>query len=142
MGNLFGSPHYVLCHDTGFVLDVEGQKLTPGSHIIVWHKKYGHEAQTQRWVQTEDGFIHVEHHPNLVLEVAIGGDIGTKVNLGTKKLEDNQNQKWYIEENLIYCHLNGLVLSVAGGSHREGAHVIVTERKHDDNYEQFFSFVQ
>eukprot|EP01103_Thecamoeba_quadrilineata_P007209 TRINITY_DN16_c0_g2_i1.p1 TRINITY_DN16_c0_g2~~TRINITY_DN16_c0_g2_i1.p1 ORF type:complete len:142 (-),score=32.57 TRINITY_DN16_c0_g2_i1:33-458(-) len=134
--------HYVKCHDTGFVLDVENGTLKSGSRIILWNQKHGADAQNQKWIIDDHGFIHVQGHDNLVLDVKGGGGKGTEVILWEKKQNDNANQKWKIEGHNIVSKATGLVLDVEGDSHKQGAHLIIYEKKHNDNDNQKFSFVK
>jgi len=137
-----GDAKFIRCHDTGFVLDVQHGNIRAGTHIILWHKKHGHEANNQKWVITSEGFIHLQGHPHLVLDIEGGGGKGSKVILWEKKHHDNANQRWHIDGHFIVSRSHhGLVLDVEGGSHREGAHLIVWDKKHFDNHNQKFSFV-
>eukprot|EP01103_Thecamoeba_quadrilineata_P016566 TRINITY_DN5568_c0_g1_i1.p2 TRINITY_DN5568_c0_g1~~TRINITY_DN5568_c0_g1_i1.p2 ORF type:complete len:141 (+),score=25.41 TRINITY_DN5568_c0_g1_i1:28-450(+) len=138
MGNNIA--HYVQCHETGFVLDVEGGSLRAGTPVVLWHKKVGSGGGNQRWVLTPDNFIHVEHYPDLVLDIENAGGRGSRVILWNRKHHDNANQKWHVEGDNIISHSNGLFLDVSGGSHKEGAHLIIWDRKHHDNNTQKFSF--
>jgi hypothetical protein len=133
---------FIRCHDTGFVIDVQHANIRSGAHIILWHKKNGHDANNQKWVVTPEGFIHLQGHPHLVLDIEGGGGEGSKVILWEKKHQNNSNQKWRFEGQFIVSHSHhGLVLDVEGGSHREGAHLIVWKRKLLHNQNQKFSFV-
>jgi len=137
-----GDARFIRCHDTGFVLDVNHGNIRTGTHIILWHKKHGHEANNQKWVLTHDGFIHLQGHHNLVLDIEGGGGKGSKVILWEKKHHNNSNQKWHVEGHFIVSRSHhGLVMDVEGGSHQQGAHLIVWERKHFHNHNQKFSFV-
>jgi len=135
--------HYVQSQDTGNVIDVKGGNLSPGAHIILWHKKPHQEATNQRWVIDEHGFIHLAGHPHLVLDIEGGGGAGTKVILWNRKDHDNANQKWKVEHGGFIESRSGhdLVLDVEGGSHKEGAHLIVWQKKQHDNKNQKFQFV-
>eukprot|EP01103_Thecamoeba_quadrilineata_P011334 TRINITY_DN2683_c0_g1_i1.p1 TRINITY_DN2683_c0_g1~~TRINITY_DN2683_c0_g1_i1.p1 ORF type:complete len:240 (+),score=53.57 TRINITY_DN2683_c0_g1_i1:48-767(+) len=133
---------YIQCFDTGFVFDVKGGTLKPGSPICLWHLKYKDDAFNQRWVLTQDGFIHLESLPDLVLDVERAGHRGSKVIINKKKVDQNANQKWFIDGNNIISQANGLALDVERDSQKEGAQLIVWDRKHHTNKNQKFRFIR
>jgi len=113
----YGAGNFIRCHDTGFVLDVQGGRIHKGTPIILWHKKDNYEASNQKWVLTPDGFIHILGHHHLVLDVENNGGHGSRVILWDRKHHDNLNQKWNFEGHFIVSRASGLVLDVQGGSH-------------------------
>jgi len=136
-------PYFVQSKDTGFVIDVEHGNIKSGASIVLWHKKAAAEAANQRWVIENDGFIHLEHFPNLVLDIEGAGGAGTRVILWDKKTENNANQKWTTDhDGFIISKANGLVLDVEGGAQTEGVRLIVWQKKPDHNENQKFSFVE
>ncbi|KAL1927603.1 hypothetical protein VTP01DRAFT_3840 [Rhizomucor pusillus] len=86
---------YIINKCSGLVLDVAGGELTSDKQMIQYKRKMIEDAHNQRWYYREDGFIHPQVDPNLVLDIRGNWQKeGTVVLLYERKYTDNENQLW------------------------------------------------
>eukprot|EP01111_Echinosteliopsis_oligospora_P007262 TRINITY_DN2201_c0_g1_i1.p1 TRINITY_DN2201_c0_g1~~TRINITY_DN2201_c0_g1_i1.p1 ORF type:complete len:186 (+),score=58.05 TRINITY_DN2201_c0_g1_i1:46-603(+) len=138
-------PLFISSNFNGHVFDVRGGEIKPGAEIITWNKKLKDNAN-QKWVMTEEHYIHLHGHPNLVIDVQGGGAVsGHKIILWNKKEgKEADLQRWMFNKyGQLRCKANKrMVIDVKGGSLEAGAELILWDKKKVDFENQRFHFQQ
>ena len=136
-----GPFYYIKSRMHGYVLDVYGERQSPGTDVILYPKKPG-AADNQLWYFEDagDGFVYICSKLNgLVLDIyGASGRRGTKIILWHRKSspEITANQKWKIDGDFIVSALHAQVLDVKGASKAEVTPLIVWSKNVVDNEHQ------
>ncbi|CAO3687991.1 unnamed protein product [Rhizopus microsporus] len=82
--------------ETGYVIDIAGGALNPGSDVIQWHEKFlKRQRKNQIWGLTADGHLHPKSRPGLVLGPKGNKAIdGAEIQLHTRGSLDLEYQRW------------------------------------------------
>ncbi|CEG67486.1 hypothetical protein RMATCC62417_03911 [Rhizopus microsporus] len=82
--------------ETGYVIDIAGGALNPGSDVIQWHEKFlKRQRKNQIWGLTVDGHLHPKSRPGLVLGPKGNKAVdGAEVQLHTRGSLDLEYQRW------------------------------------------------
>lgn len=82
--------------ETGYVIDIAGGALNPGSDVIQWHEKFlKRQRKNQIWGLTVDGHLHPKSRPGLVLGPKGNKAVdGAEVQLHTRGSLGLEYQRW------------------------------------------------
>ncbi|KAL1918130.1 uncharacterized protein VTP21DRAFT_3396 [Calcarisporiella thermophila] len=130
---------YIKSRKYGRVLDVFDRSKEPGAKVILWTQKLGDDRHNQLW-SYEDGFL-VNKHSGLVLDVA-GGNLKSVAGLcqyTRKHANDAKNQRFAFQDGFIFpVESPSLVVDIRGDADKDGAQIILYEKKQYDNLNQLF----
>lgn len=114
-----GKHFYIKSQLNGLVLDVEGANGSPGTPVVMWHQKYGGDADNQLWFEDEySGTIRSKLNPSLCLEVQGDSLVINDYNPG------EYNQRWMCAGDRVQNRDNpSAVFDIADNNNDPGARV-------------------
>ncbi|KAG0734503.1 hypothetical protein G6F64_000870 [Rhizopus arrhizus] len=133
MSTIPSGPFFIVSKLNGRVLDVKDGSIENAAPIIVWSKKSSNN-QNQLWFYRSGYFVNINSEK--VLDVK-GNKIEKNASIiqyDAKQVdESNLNQLWSFDPyGCIYAQSNpGLVLDIKDAQDKDGAEVILYERKQD-----------